>query len=162
LAQALGVDIGMRTSPALLLRYACSASVTDRILRMPGLELRQAQDHTLLVASSYPQEAGDAAHAKEIGEEKLATMQAELDLPPDVCLLSAEIDQRPTFGDDLPRLGYLPQVEGVIWRRVIPASFWRRCSVVWRPPKSSAGSRQDCAQRHRLTRADRRLAPVPG
>jgi glycine/D-amino acid oxidase-like deaminating enzyme len=112
LMQALGVDIGVRTAPALLLRYACSVPVTSRILRMPRLEMRQAPDHTLVVAASYVDDGSDDL-PRRMGEARLAVMREEFDLPETVTLSSAEVGQRPTFDDDLPRLGFVPQVSGL-------------------------------------------------
>jgi glycine/D-amino acid oxidase-like deaminating enzyme len=112
LMQALGVDIGVRTAPALLLRYACSTPVTSRILRMPRLEMRQTDDHTLLAAASFVDDGSDDL-PRRIGQARLAVMCEELDLPDGVTLLSAEVGQRPIFDDDLPRLGFVPQASGV-------------------------------------------------
>ncbi len=112
LMQALGMDIGVRTAPALLLRYACSTPVTSRILRMPRLELRQAADHTLVVAASFVDDGSDDL-PRRLGEARLAVMRDELDLPEGVTLLSAEVGQRPTFDDDLPRLGFASQTRGI-------------------------------------------------
>lgn len=112
LARGVGIDTGVETSPALLLRYACSTPVVNRILRGPRLEVRQARDNTLFVAKSYVE--GSAENGpQEIGERTLAVMRHELDLPDSVMLASAEVGNRPIFADGLPRLGFLPQVDGL-------------------------------------------------
>ncbi|MCW0000372.1 FAD-binding oxidoreductase [Pararhizobium sp. YC-54] len=108
----LGIDTGIETSPALLLRYTCSMPVVGRILRGPRLEVRQAGDNTLLVAKSYV-ENGAENGPQAIGERTLAVMKDELDLPDNVMLASAEVGDRPIFADGLPRLGFLPQVHGL-------------------------------------------------
>ncbi|URK88316.1 FAD-binding oxidoreductase [Rhizobium sp. RCAM05350] len=112
LAGELGIDTGIETSPALLLRYAYSMPVVSRILRGPRLEVRQASDNTLLVAKSYV-ENGAENNPQAIGERTLAVMMDELDLPDDIVLASADVGDRPIFTDGMPRLGFLPQVDGL-------------------------------------------------
>ncbi|OHV81778.1 FAD-binding oxidoreductase [Ensifer sp. LCM 4579] len=112
LVSGLGIATGVETSPALLLRYACSTPVVTRILRCPRLEVRQADDNTLFVAKSYV-ENGAEDGPQAIGERTLAVMTDELDLPANVMLASADVGNRPIFADGLPRLGFLPQVNGL-------------------------------------------------
>ncbi|OWK22586.1 hypothetical protein AJ87_42570 [Rhizobium yanglingense] len=80
LAGGLGIDTGVATSPALLLRYACSRPVVSRILRGPRLEVRQSSDNTLFVAKSYVDDGAENG-PQVIGERTLAVMRDELDLP---------------------------------------------------------------------------------
>lgn len=112
LAGGLGIDTGIATSPALLLRYASSVPVINHILRGSRLEVRQASDNTLIVARSYVEDGAENG-PQVLGERTLAVMRDELDLPDDVMLTSANIGNRPIFGDGLPRLGFLPQVGGL-------------------------------------------------
>ncbi len=112
LAGGIGIDTGIATSPALLLRYACSVPVINHILRGSRLEVRQASDNTLIVAKSYVEDGAENG-PQMLGERTLAVMRDELDLPDDVMLTSADIGNRPIFGDGLPRLGFLPQVGGL-------------------------------------------------
>ncbi|UWU13897.1 FAD-binding oxidoreductase [Rhizobium sullae] len=109
LTDRLGVQTGLTTSPALLLRYACNRPIINYILRGPRLEIRQASDSTLLVAKSYV-ENGDENGPRLIGEKMLTVMKDELDLPDEVELKSAEIGDRPIFADGLPRLGFLQEI----------------------------------------------------
>ncbi|WP_087001909.1 NAD(P)/FAD-dependent oxidoreductase [Rhizobium sullae] len=112
LAGGLGIDTSVATSPALLLRYACRVPVINHILRGPRLEVRQASDNTLLVAKSFVADgAENGPHV--IGERTLEVMRDELNLPDEVMLTSAEVGDRPIFADGLPRLGFLPQVDGL-------------------------------------------------
>ncbi|MFN7023168.1 MAG: NAD(P)/FAD-dependent oxidoreductase [Pseudorhizobium sp.] len=106
LTSSIGIDTGMTTSPALLLRYGCDRPVLDRILRGPRLEVRQAIDNTLLIAKSYNTSKDDSG-PQLIAEKMLAVMKDELELPDGVELKSAEIGNRPVFSDGLPRLGFL-------------------------------------------------------
>jgi len=112
LAADLGIEIGLQSSPALLLRYGCSAPVVGHILKTPRVEVRQAPDHALLVAKSWSPDA-DADRSRKIGEAMLSVLQEEFDLPDGVTLLAAEVGVRPMLADGMPRLGYLPGVSGV-------------------------------------------------
>ncbi|WP_074063484.1 NAD(P)/FAD-dependent oxidoreductase [Rhizobium etli] len=112
LTDGLGIQTGLTTSPALLLRYGCNRPIISHILRGPRLEIRQATDGTLLVAKSYVAN-GDENLPKLIGETLLAVMKDELDLPAQVTLKSAEIGERPVFVDGLPRMGFLSEVENL-------------------------------------------------
>ncbi|MGK6311847.1 NAD(P)/FAD-dependent oxidoreductase [Neorhizobium sp. DT-125] len=113
LADGLGIQTGLTTSPALLLRYTCNnRTVVSHILRGPRLEIRQAIDGSLLVAKSYVAN-GEENGPKLIGETLLSVMHDELDLPDQVKLQSAEIGERPIFLDGLPRTGFLPEVENL-------------------------------------------------
>ncbi|WP_157212036.1 NAD(P)/FAD-dependent oxidoreductase [Sinorhizobium sojae] len=109
LTDRLGIQTGLTTSPALLLRYACDRPIINHILRGPRLEIRQTSDSTLLVAKSYV-ETGDENCPRLVGEKMLAVMKDELDLPDEVALKRAEIGDRPVFADGLPRLGFLPEI----------------------------------------------------
>ncbi len=112
LTDGLGIQTGLTTSPALLLRYACRRPVIRHILRGPRLEIRQARDGSLLVAKSYVPN-GDEDGPQLIGRTLLDVMREELDLRDDVTLKSAEIGERPVFGDGLPRMGFLPDVDNL-------------------------------------------------
>jgi glycine/D-amino acid oxidase-like deaminating enzyme len=108
LASALGADIGLQSSPAVLLRYSASEPFISRILRGPGLEVRQWHDHSLFVAAGY---RGDDT-AEAIGQRALARIRKRFAAPADILLTEAVIGQRPAFADGLPRLGFLPGVDG--------------------------------------------------
>lgn len=112
LTRALGIETGLATSPALLLRYACSRPLISRILRGPRLEIRQADDNTLFVAKSWIED-GTENGPRMIGERTLAVMKDELDLPDDVTLAGADVGNRPVFADGLPRFGFLDRLEGL-------------------------------------------------
>jgi glycine/D-amino acid oxidase-like deaminating enzyme len=109
LTNALGIETGIATSPALLLRYSCGRPLINHILRGPRLEVRQARDGTLLVAKSYKADSAENT-PNVIGEQMLAVMKEELVLPEGVALRSAEVGERPVFADGLPRFGFLPEI----------------------------------------------------
>jgi glycine/D-amino acid oxidase-like deaminating enzyme len=111
LASALGADIGLESSPAVLLRYSASEPFISRILRGPGLEVRQWHDHSLLVAAGYRGDATEDA-PDAIGRRALEKIRKRLAAPGDILLTEAVVGQRPAFADGLPRLGFLPGVDG--------------------------------------------------
>ncbi|WP_247748936.1 MULTISPECIES: FAD-binding oxidoreductase [unclassified Rhizobium] len=108
----LGIDTGIAVSPALLLRYFCSAPFISHILRSPQLEVRQAGNNMLMVAKSYVDD-GDVNGPSTIGKRMLEVIRDELDLPGDTAMATATIGGRPTFPDGMPRVGFLPQMTGL-------------------------------------------------
>ncbi len=111
LTGALGGQIGVESSPSILLRYAAPGPFISRILRGPGLEIRQWHDHSLFVATSYID--GTAENSPEaIGRRTLEKMKRRFAMPDGVRLTDAVVGHRPIFPDGLPRLGFLPRVEG--------------------------------------------------
>lgn len=111
LINPLGIDIGMAISPALLLRYACDTPFIQHILDGPRVEVRQSPDNTVFIAKSW-RECEEETPAL-MGERYRAILAAEFDLPSPLSPISAEIGNRPTFADSLPRLGFLPEVDGL-------------------------------------------------
>jgi glycine/D-amino acid oxidase-like deaminating enzyme len=111
LAKQLGIDIGMVLSPALLLRYACDSPFIRHILDGPRFEVRQSLDNTVFIAKSWSADREETPSI--IGERVLSVLADEFDLPSPLSLISAEIGHRPTFEDKLPRIGFLPDVEGL-------------------------------------------------
>ncbi|TCR93231.1 glycine/D-amino acid oxidase-like deaminating enzyme [Rhizobium sp. BK376] len=111
LASALGADIGVESSPAVLLRYSASAPFINRILCGPGLEVRQWHDHSLFVAAAYRDDAEENSPAA-VGQRALTKIRKRFAAPDDMHLVEAVVGQRPIFSDGLPRLGFLPDVEG--------------------------------------------------
>ncbi|MBX9468262.1 MAG: FAD-binding oxidoreductase [Rhizobium sp.] len=112
LAKQLGIDIGMAMSPALLLRYACSTPFIRHILDGPRVEVRQNNDNAVIIAESWREDnPGDSPES--IGDRFLSVLADEFDLPSPLSLISAEIGNRPTFPDGMPRCGFLPDVEGL-------------------------------------------------
>lgn len=112
LAKQLGIDIGMVLSPALLLRYACSMPFIRHILDGPRVEVRQSLDNTVFIAQSWRTDNPEETPSI-IGERFLSVLTDEFDLPSPLSLISAEIGNRPTFADKMPRLGFVSDVEGL-------------------------------------------------
>jgi glycine/D-amino acid oxidase-like deaminating enzyme len=111
LASGLGTDIGVESSPCILLRYQAEHPFLGRILCGPGLEIRQADDHSLIVATSYVN--GSEENSPEaIARRVLERINRCFAVPGAVVLRQAVVGHRPIFADGFPRLGFLPQVEG--------------------------------------------------
>lgn len=111
LTKQLGIDIGMVLSPALLLRYACETPFVRHILDGPRVEVRQSLENTVFIAMSWHADMAEAPSI--IGERFLSVLADEFDLPSPLSLINAEIGNRPTFEDKLPRLGFVPEVDGL-------------------------------------------------
>jgi glycine/D-amino acid oxidase-like deaminating enzyme len=112
LAKQLGIDIGMVLSPALLLRYACDTPFIRHILDGPRVEVRQSLDKTVFIAESWHPQHPDETPSI-IGKRFLSVLAEEFDLPSPLSLISADIGHRPTFENKLPRLGFVPEVQGL-------------------------------------------------
>lgn len=111
LTENLGFRTGVEASPSIILRYSCAEPVANRILRGPGLEIRQSADNMLHVAKGYIDDTADNA-PERVGERILKVMHERLRLPEGVTLVEAAAGYRPFFSDGMPRLGFLPGVEG--------------------------------------------------
>ncbi|MCC8934493.1 NAD(P)/FAD-dependent oxidoreductase [Rhizobium sp. 'Codium 1'] len=111
LAKQLGIDLGMILSPALLLRYACQQPFIRHILDGPRVEVRQSLDNTVFIAESWHADMEEPPSL--IGARFLSVLVDEFDIPSPLSLIRAEIGHRPTFHDNLPRIGFVPEVEGL-------------------------------------------------
>jgi len=111
LAESAGFHTGVEASPSIILRYSCTQPVVNRILRGPGLEIRQSADNMLHVAKGYIDDTAENA-PERVGERILKVMHERLTLPEGVTLVEAAAGYRPFFSDGMPRLGFLPGVEG--------------------------------------------------
>ena len=111
LTENLGFLTGVEASPSIILRYRCAEPVVNHILRGPGLEIRQSADNMLHVAKGYIDDTAENAPEK-VGERILKVMHERLRLPEGVTLVEAAAGYRPIFSDGMPRLGFLPGVEG--------------------------------------------------
>ncbi|MBB3592048.1 glycine/D-amino acid oxidase-like deaminating enzyme [Rhizobium sp. BK529] len=111
LAENLGFRTGVEASPSIILRYSCTEPVLSRILRGPGLEIRQSADNRLNVAKGYIDDREENA-PESVGRRILKIMHERLRLPERVSLVEAVAGYRPFFSDGMPRLGFLPGVEG--------------------------------------------------
>jgi glycine/D-amino acid oxidase-like deaminating enzyme len=111
LTESLGFRTGVEASPSIILRYGCAEPVVNRILRGPGLEIRQSADNMLHVAKGYIDDTSENA-PERVGQRILKVMHERLRLPEGVSLVEAAAGCRPFFSDGMPRLGFLPGIEG--------------------------------------------------
>ncbi|MBB3657200.1 glycine/D-amino acid oxidase-like deaminating enzyme [Rhizobium sp. BK650] len=111
LTENLGFRTGVEASPSIILRYNCAEPVLNRILRGPGLEIRQSADNRLHVAKGYIDDHEENM-PERVGQRILKIMHERLRLPEGVSLVEAAAGYRPFFSDGMPRLGFLPGVEG--------------------------------------------------
>ncbi len=111
LTESVDFRTGVEASPSIILRYRCAEPVVNRILRGPGLEIRQSADNMLHVAKGYIDDSAENA-PERVGERILKVMHKRLRLPEGVSLVEAAAGYRPFFSDEMPRLGFLPGIEG--------------------------------------------------
>ena len=112
LTSAIGIDLGLEISPVLLLRYKAEDKLIDRILCGPDLEIRQADDNSLLLVD------GHVDFSSENGPEgtsrrALDIVKRDFDVPGAVSFHSASVGPRPMFSDGLPRLGFAAEMDGL-------------------------------------------------
>ncbi|WP_306213897.1 NAD(P)/FAD-dependent oxidoreductase [Actinoplanes sp. RD1] len=100
LCAPLGIDLPVRPSPAVLMRFAAPPGLVRTLVDSPGLEVRQAADGTLLVPTAV------GADAEQVRRRLVAAFGTE-----DVRLLSARVGVRPMPVDGLPLIG--PVAPGV-------------------------------------------------
>jgi glycine/D-amino acid oxidase-like deaminating enzyme len=112
LAAMVGIELNVRRSPALLLRYSAGGPFLRHIVCGPEIEVRQAADDSLMIAASCDG-AEDAVALTTIGNDMLEIVRRCFVAPEPLALMSAEIGFRPMFDDHMPRLGFLPGVEGL-------------------------------------------------
>ena len=126
LTDRLGVQTGLTTSPALLLRYACDRPIINHILRGPRLEIRQTSDSTLLVAKSYVENGDENGPRLRRRENAGCEVKDELEIPDEVALKSAGNRRSSGFCRRPAATGLPPsrRSEISILQSAIPASFW--------------------------------------
>jgi len=112
LAAQLGVDLPIHASPAIFLRYQAPPGLVHGIISSHAMEVRQAEDGTMLAAEDYLDDAPEnqpAAMAQRTASAILEELAgAEAIAPEFAC-----IGLRPMPADGVPVIGYLPQVGGV-------------------------------------------------
>lgn len=112
LAQKLGASLPIHASPAIFLRYKAPPGLVRGIISSHAMEVRQAEDGTLLAAEDYVDDAPEnqpAAIARRTASAIRNELKgAELIAPEFACT-----GLRPMPFDGVPIIGYLAQVEGV-------------------------------------------------
>jgi glycine/D-amino acid oxidase-like deaminating enzyme len=102
LCAAVGADLPIAASPAVLMRFDAPPGLLRRLLHCPWGDFRQTEDGTLLAA---------AGTADEVQRSARATLQRLKDLlggADDIQLGDVRIGMRPMPVDGLPIIGALP------------------------------------------------------
>ena len=111
LAQKLGASLPIHASPAIFLRYQAPPGLVRGIISSHAMEVRQAEDGTMLAAEDYVDDAPEnqpaAMAQRTAGAIRKELAGAEAIAPEFAC-----IGLRPMPSDGVPVIGYLPQVEG--------------------------------------------------
>ncbi len=109
LCAPLGVDLPVRASPAVLLRFTAPPALVRTLVVAPGIEVRQAADGHLLVAAE-DDGRGNVGLAQRTMDRLHATFAVDAgDLRP----VSTRVGARPLPADGLPVVGPLPGVGGL-------------------------------------------------
>ena len=112
LAAQLGVDLPILASPAIFLRYQAPPGLVRGIISSHAMEVRQAEDGTMLAAEDYVDDAPENQPAA-IALRTASAIREELEgadfLRPEL----ACIGLRPMPADGVPIIGSLPNIKGV-------------------------------------------------
>jgi len=111
LAQKLGASLPIHASPAIFLRYKAPPGLVRGIISSHAMEVRQAEDGTMLAAEDYVDEAPEN-HPAAIAQQTASAIRNELEGADAIALELACVGLRPIPFDGIPVIGYLPQVEG--------------------------------------------------
>ncbi|OHV96798.1 oxidase [Janthinobacterium lividum] len=111
LAQKLGVSLPIHASPAIFLRYQAPPGLVRGIISSHAMEVRQAEDGTMLAAEDYVDDAPDNQPAA-MALRTASAIREELAGADAIAPAFACIGLRPMPFDGVPVIGYLPHVGG--------------------------------------------------
>ncbi|OEZ50765.1 4-methylaminobutanoate oxidase (formaldehyde-forming) [Janthinobacterium sp. MP5059B] len=111
LAQKLGASLPIHASPAIFLRYTAPPGLVRGIISSHAMEVRQAEDGTMLAAEDYVDEAAENQPAA-MAQRTASTIRSELAGADTIAQEFACVGLRPMPVDGVPIIGYLSQVEG--------------------------------------------------
>jgi glycine/D-amino acid oxidase-like deaminating enzyme/RimJ/RimL family protein N-acetyltransferase len=112
LAAQLGASLPIHASPAIFLRYQAPPGLVRGIISSHAMEVRQAEDGTMLAAEDYVDDAPENQPAA-IALRTASAIREELEGAEAIAPAFACIGLRPMPIDGVPVIGYLPQVGGV-------------------------------------------------
>lgn len=112
LAAQLGASLPIHASPAIFLRYQAPSGLVRGIISSHAMEVRQAEDGTLLAAEDYVDDAPENQPAA-IAQRTAGAIREELEDAEAIALELACVGLRPMPFDGVPVIGYLPNIEGV-------------------------------------------------
>lgn len=104
LCATAGVDLSMRSSPAIMVRLRTSSGLVRGIVANDLFEARQDVDGTVLMPLDYDQQIS-SEDLREVGEEALRVFTESFTGADDATLVSAEIGWRPMMADGKPGVG---------------------------------------------------------
>ncbi|WP_214511138.1 NAD(P)/FAD-dependent oxidoreductase [Pseudomonas brassicacearum] len=112
LTNLLDVRLPIDASPAIFIRYTSRPNLVRTLISSPEMEVRQTPEGALLAAEDYLDEALEN-QPSEIALRTANAIKSELHGVVSLDLQSARVGYRPMPADDIPIIGYLPQVGGV-------------------------------------------------
>ncbi len=111
LCAPLGFDLPVAPSPAVLMRFSASAGVVRTLIANDHLEVREATDGHLLVASDYDGQTSQQ-ELDRAGQRMLDQLRSSFSGTDDVELVSVRVGVRPMPTDGSPVIGLVPTVAG--------------------------------------------------
>ncbi|OEZ72925.1 4-methylaminobutanoate oxidase (formaldehyde-forming) [Janthinobacterium sp. HH103] len=112
LAEKLGASLPIHASPAIFLRYQAPQGLVRGIISSHAMEVRQAEDGTMLAAEDYLDDAPENQPAA-IALRTASAIRAELAGAEAIVPEFAGIGLRPMPADGVPVIGYLQNIKGV-------------------------------------------------
>lgn len=112
LTSLLEVSLPIEASPAIFIRYTSQPNLVRTLISSPEMEVRQTPEGMLLAAEDYLDDALENQPAA-IALRTANAIKNELHGVVSLDLQSACVGYRPMPADDIPIIGYLPQVGGV-------------------------------------------------
>lgn len=112
LTDLLEVSLPIDASPAIFIRYTSPPNLVRTLISSPEMEVRQTPEGALLAAEDYLDDALEN-QPSEIAQRTANAIKSELHGVVSLDLQSARVGYRPMPADDIPIIGYLPQVGGV-------------------------------------------------
>lgn len=112
LTDLLEVCLPIDASPAIFIRYTSPPNLVRTLISSPEMEVRQTPEGALLAAEDYLDDALEN-QPSEIALRTANAIKSELHGVVFLDLQSARVGYRPMPADDVPIIGYLPQVGGV-------------------------------------------------
>ena len=111
LAEKLGASLPIHASPAIFLRYQAPPGLVRGIISSHAMEVRQAEDGTMLAAEDYVGDSPENQPAA-MALRTASAIRDELEGAQAIAPEFAGVGLRPMPADGVPVIGYLPQVGG--------------------------------------------------
>jgi len=111
LAEKMGASLPIHASPAIVLRYQAPPGLVRGIISSHAMEVRQAEDGTMLAAEDYVGDAPENQPAA-MALRTASAIRDELEGAQAIAPEFAGVGLRPMPADGVPVIGYLPQVGG--------------------------------------------------